>query len=304
MLGAARPLVAAADRVALLDVVGLVEDQLVRLAQVPEPQEAADRGDEQRAEPAPQRGRRPRAEQPAAQAGGQPPLGLGRVRRRRRSRARAVAVTARSWRPPSGSSARTASDDGQRRCCCSWPRRRSATSPTPPPRLARALAGADVVAAEDTRRLRRLTAALGITPRGRVVSYHEHNEAARTPELLEAAGRRRHRRGGHRRGHAVGVRPGLPAGRRRGRGRRAGQRGAGAERGADGARACPGCRSTGSASRGSCRARPASGPGPWPPWPTSAARWSSSRPRTGSPSTLEAMAEAFGPSGRPRCAAS
>jgi 16S rRNA (cytidine1402-2'-O)-methyltransferase len=55
-----------------------------------------------------------------------------------------------------------------------------------PPRLATELAGADVVAAEDTRRLRRLTSALGVTPAGRVLSYHEHNEAARTPELVEA----------------------------------------------------------------------------------------------------------------------
>lgn len=53
-----------------------------------------------------------------------------------------------------------------------------------PPRLAGALAGADVVAAEDTRRLKRLTSALGIVPRGRILSYHEHNEAARTPELV------------------------------------------------------------------------------------------------------------------------
>ncbi len=54
-----------------------------------------------------------------------------------------------------------------------------------PPRLAEELAGADVVAAEDTRRLRRLTQALGVTPRGRVVSYFEGNETARTPELVE-----------------------------------------------------------------------------------------------------------------------
>jgi 16S rRNA (cytidine1402-2'-O)-methyltransferase len=54
-----------------------------------------------------------------------------------------------------------------------------------PPRLAQELAGADVVAAEDTRRLRRLTQALGVTPKGRVVSYFEGNEAARTPELVE-----------------------------------------------------------------------------------------------------------------------
>ncbi|MFC7816156.1 MULTISPECIES: 16S rRNA (cytidine(1402)-2'-O)-methyltransferase [unclassified Streptomyces] len=54
-----------------------------------------------------------------------------------------------------------------------------------PPRLAEELAEADVVAAEDTRRLRRLTQALGVTPRGRVVSYFEGNESARTPELVD-----------------------------------------------------------------------------------------------------------------------
>ncbi|GAA1418408.1 16S rRNA (cytidine(1402)-2'-O)-methyltransferase [Streptomyces thermospinosisporus] len=54
-----------------------------------------------------------------------------------------------------------------------------------PPRLAEELAAADVVAAEDTRRLRRLTQALGVTPKGRVVSYFEGNESARTPELVE-----------------------------------------------------------------------------------------------------------------------
>ncbi|SCK10277.1 16S rRNA (cytidine(1402)-2'-O)-methyltransferase [Streptomyces sp. WMMB 322] len=55
-----------------------------------------------------------------------------------------------------------------------------------PPRLARELEAADVVAAEDTRRLRRLTQALEVTPRGRIVSYFEGNEAARTAELAEA----------------------------------------------------------------------------------------------------------------------
>ena len=53
------------------------------------------------------------------------------------------------------------------------------------PRLAEEIATADVVAAEDTRRLRRLCADLGITPSGSVLSYHEHNEASRTPELVE-----------------------------------------------------------------------------------------------------------------------
>ena len=55
-----------------------------------------------------------------------------------------------------------------------------------PPRLAAELAGADVVAAEDTRRLKRLCADLDITLSGRVVSYFEGNEQARTPVLLEA----------------------------------------------------------------------------------------------------------------------
>ncbi|GGO50671.1 ribosomal RNA small subunit methyltransferase I [Streptomyces daqingensis] len=55
-----------------------------------------------------------------------------------------------------------------------------------PPRLAREIAAADIVAAEDTRRLRRLTQALEVRPGGRIVSYFEGNEAARTPELADA----------------------------------------------------------------------------------------------------------------------
>ena len=54
------------------------------------------------------------------------------------------------------------------------------------PRLAEALATAEVVAAEDTRRLHRLCADLGVTPTGRVVSCFEGNEERRVPELLEA----------------------------------------------------------------------------------------------------------------------
>jgi 16S rRNA (cytidine1402-2'-O)-methyltransferase len=53
-------------------------------------------------------------------------------------------------------------------------------------RLVEALRTADVVAAEDTRRLRRLAADLGVVVGGRVVSHHEHNEGARTRELVEA----------------------------------------------------------------------------------------------------------------------
>jgi len=55
-----------------------------------------------------------------------------------------------------------------------------------PPRLAEELGGADVVAAEDTRRLRRLASDLAVTVTGRVVSYFEGNEAARTPALVDA----------------------------------------------------------------------------------------------------------------------
>ncbi|MFV8130912.1 16S rRNA (cytidine(1402)-2'-O)-methyltransferase [Streptomyces syringium] len=55
-----------------------------------------------------------------------------------------------------------------------------------PPRLAAELLAAEVIAAEDTRRLRRLTQAMGVHTTGRVVSYFEGNESARTPELVEA----------------------------------------------------------------------------------------------------------------------
>ncbi|MGI9008234.1 MAG: 16S rRNA (cytidine(1402)-2'-O)-methyltransferase [Streptosporangiaceae bacterium] len=53
-------------------------------------------------------------------------------------------------------------------------------------RLARALADTPVIAAEDTRRLRRLAAALGVTLTARVVSYYESVEVARGPALVEA----------------------------------------------------------------------------------------------------------------------
>ena len=53
-----------------------------------------------------------------------------------------------------------------------------------PARLGQQLSSADIVAAEDTRRLRRLVDDLDISIRGEIISYHEHNEAARTPELV------------------------------------------------------------------------------------------------------------------------
>ena len=54
-----------------------------------------------------------------------------------------------------------------------------------PPRLAAELEGADVIAAKDTRRFRRLCSDLGISPAGQVVSYVEGNESGRPPQLLQ-----------------------------------------------------------------------------------------------------------------------
>jgi 16S rRNA (cytidine1402-2'-O)-methyltransferase len=53
------------------------------------------------------------------------------------------------------------------------------------PRLARELAEADVVAAEDTRRLHRLLRELDVDTTGRIVSYFEGNESTRTGQLLD-----------------------------------------------------------------------------------------------------------------------
>lgn len=59
------------------------------------------------------------------------------------------------------------------------------------PRLRDALAGADVIAAEDTRRLRRLAAALDIVVRAKVVAVYDAVERDRSAALLDevAAGR-------------------------------------------------------------------------------------------------------------------
>jgi 16S rRNA (cytidine1402-2'-O)-methyltransferase len=54
------------------------------------------------------------------------------------------------------------------------------------PRLRTALGRAEVVAAEDTRRLTRLCRDLDVTYTGRLVSYFDGNEAERTPQLLAA----------------------------------------------------------------------------------------------------------------------
>ncbi|MET0702526.1 MAG: 16S rRNA (cytidine(1402)-2'-O)-methyltransferase [Mycobacterium sp.] len=52
-------------------------------------------------------------------------------------------------------------------------------------RLAEALATADTVAAEDTRRVRSLAAALDVRITGKVVSLFDQNEAVRVPSLVE-----------------------------------------------------------------------------------------------------------------------
>lgn len=54
-------------------------------------------------------------------------------------------------------------------------------------RLRDALATADVIAAEDTRRLRRLLSDLGVTPRGRVTSFYDAIERERAEELVTCA---------------------------------------------------------------------------------------------------------------------
>lgn len=53
-------------------------------------------------------------------------------------------------------------------------------------RLCAALAEADVVAAEDTRRTKALASALDVTIGGRVVSFYDQVEAARVPGLVES----------------------------------------------------------------------------------------------------------------------
>jgi 16S rRNA (cytidine1402-2'-O)-methyltransferase len=54
-------------------------------------------------------------------------------------------------------------------------------------RLIEALTNAEVIAAEDTRTTQHLLRALGIDNRPRLVALHEHNESARSAELVELA---------------------------------------------------------------------------------------------------------------------
>lgn len=52
-------------------------------------------------------------------------------------------------------------------------------------RLIEALGTADVIAAEDTRRVRTLAQALDVRPTGRITSFFDQNEASRVPALLD-----------------------------------------------------------------------------------------------------------------------
>jgi len=54
------------------------------------------------------------------------------------------------------------------------------------PALRAALTGADLIAAEDTRRLQSLLVRLGLTTSAKVISYFDGNEASRVDELLRA----------------------------------------------------------------------------------------------------------------------
>ena len=152
-----------------------------------------------------------------------------------------------------------------------------------------------MVAAEDTRRLRRLTTDLGVTVTGRVVSYFEGNESARTP--VAARGAARPASGSllvTDAGHAERVRPRLPAGRRGRRARRHVTAVPGPSRRAHRAGRVAGCRSTGSASRASCRARRASGAAGWPRWPREQRTMVFFEAPHRTEAALAAMAEAFG----------
>ena len=53
-------------------------------------------------------------------------------------------------------------------------------------RLRSALATADLIAVEDTRKLRTLASGLGVRTRGRVIVNHDHNEEGRSATIVQA----------------------------------------------------------------------------------------------------------------------
>ena len=92
--------------------------------------------------------------------------------------------------------------------------------------LARALASAPLIAAEDTRRLHRLAADLGVSDLRPGAVVLRGQRAGPGPAADQRPAGRPGRPGGDRRRHAVGVRSRLPAGGGRDRGRPAGDRAA------------------------------------------------------------------------------
>ena len=135
--------------------------------------------------------------------------------------------------------------------CFTWCPRRSGTWATSPCGPSRCSKRADVIACEDTRHSLRLLNHLEI--RKPLVSYHEHNEARRTAELIERLRQGRDRRGHHRRGNAghLGSRAPAAAGMHRGKDCLHGS--SGAIGGADGARSGRGFRRRAFTMAGSCR---------------------------------------------------
>ncbi len=163
----------------VLRVVRLVELEAVRRAEVPQPQEQGEQPDADRGGPADDRVLE--ATRPARPLGGQrdgPAAGGAGEPGRRAALGVSGGAAVVTVRHATG-----VSTEPGVLVLAATPIGRVADAP---PRLAEELATADVVAAEDTRRLRRLTADLGVTITGRVVSYFEGNESARTPVLLEA----------------------------------------------------------------------------------------------------------------------
>ena len=176
------------QRPGVLGVVGLVEEERPRLAEVPQPQERGEQGDGDRADPGDHRvvvaGPQPRAQRPRSAP--RRPRAVRESPIVRASGAGRVTVVDRTAGAAAMIGAMTTPATSSEPAYSCWRRRPSAGSRTRSPRLAAELAGADVVAAEDTRRLRRLASDLGIEIPGRVVSYFEGNEHLRTESLLES----------------------------------------------------------------------------------------------------------------------
>ena len=231
------------QRPGVLGVVGLVERELARRPELPQPQEEREQRDADRGAPArrsgPRRRSRPRARshadgtaRPAASRDSPTRVTTGDLRAGVEARRTARPNTTRRWLRKARSAVRTSERRRAATGHCDDRRRdqsRRARARRDPDRPGR---GRPAAAGRGARRRPtwsppRTPAGSGGSPptsasrsTGRVVSYFEGNEAARTPVLLEAL------LAGERvllvtdAGHAERLRPRLPAGGRRGRARR------------------------------------------------------------------------------------